>query len=83
MDAATNNLSPTKKRILGNVISNLRDISKVMFLRYILINTRNRQVLLMTMVLPTLSENKVGNRLRKTSKLYIALVAVLLFFNEN
>ncbi len=65
MDAATNNLNLNKKRILGNVISNLRDISKVMFLRYILINPRNKQVLLMTMALPTLSENKVGNRLRE------------------
>lgn len=37
----------------------------------------------MTMVLPTLSENKVGIAYAKTSKLYITLVAVLLFFNEN
>jgi hypothetical protein len=46
--------------ILGNVICNLRGVSKIMFLRHISDKYKREQVLQISMVLPTFAKTKVG-----------------------
>ncbi len=47
-------------KILGSVIHNLRSIRPLLFLRNNERDTSIKQVLWMTMVLPTFAETKVG-----------------------